>query len=304
MGFRRSDSDFLSQGLRCAAWLYLPDASSSTKPPVVVMAHGFAGERSWALPRYAEHFAERGLAVLLFDYRCFGDSEGEPRNFVHPKRHCQDWKAAVAHVRTLEEVDASRIALWGTSFSGGHVLVTAAGDPAIKAVVAQVPFVDALASGADANPREALPIFGAAFKDLFRSWLGKSAHTIGIVGPPGSLAYLSFPGWEEAYRAIIPNDGEWPNMAPARGLFGIAGYRPIKSAPDIQCPVLLVYAEHDAGTPASAVEATAGAIAKATLLKFDCDHFGVYDGEYFEKALAAESEFLSGRLLGNEPDHR
>ena len=110
------------------------------------MAHGFAGQKDFGLQPYAEHFAAKGMAVFLFDYRNFGGSEGEPRNLVNPWRHLADWKAALSHVRTLNSVDGSRIALWGTSFSGGHVMVTAARQVGIKAVVAQVPFVDGMAT--------------------------------------------------------------------------------------------------------------------------------------------------------------
>jgi dienelactone hydrolase len=112
--------------VRCSGDLYLP--GSTDRPPVVVMAHGFAGERTIRLPTYAERFVQRGLAAYLFDYRSFGDSDGEPRDYVHPHRHVEDWRAAIAHVRSLSQVDGSRLALWGTSFSGGHVIVIAAED--------------------------------------------------------------------------------------------------------------------------------------------------------------------------------
>ena len=65
---------FSSNSEHCAADLYLPDGVA--KPPVMVMAHGFAGERGFKLPAFAENFCQQGVAVLLFDYRCFGDSEG------------------------------------------------------------------------------------------------------------------------------------------------------------------------------------------------------------------------------------
>jgi fermentation-respiration switch protein FrsA (DUF1100 family) len=105
------------------------------------MAHGFGAVKQFKLPEYAERFARRGLAVLLFDYRTFGGSEGEPRQWVSPSRHCADWQSAVDYVRQqlCSQVDVSRMCLWGTSFAGGHVLVTAANNPAnVVAVVSQV----------------------------------------------------------------------------------------------------------------------------------------------------------------------
>ncbi|MDY7081885.1 MAG: alpha/beta hydrolase, partial [Halobacteria archaeon] len=79
---KREDSDFTSGGTRCAGWLYYPDADDN--PPVVIMAHGFGGERQYRLPAFAERFTEHGLAVFIFDYRYFGASHGEPRRVISP----------------------------------------------------------------------------------------------------------------------------------------------------------------------------------------------------------------------------
>src|ERR1700737_4146534 len=86
-----------------------------------------------------------GLAALVFDYRHFGASEGEPRQLLDIKLQLADWTAAIAFARTLEGIDEERIALWGTSFSGGHDIELAAHDGRVAAVVAQVPFVDGFA---------------------------------------------------------------------------------------------------------------------------------------------------------------
>ena len=142
--FTRTDSDFMSHGVRCSGWLYVP--TGKQKPAVVVMAHGFGAEKTFGLEWYAERFAQNGLAVYVFDYRNFGGSDGQPRNLVEPKRHNEDWINALAHVRRLPQVDPKRIGLWGTSFSGGHVIVTAARDQNVRAIVSQVPFVDGRAS--------------------------------------------------------------------------------------------------------------------------------------------------------------
>ena len=73
--------------------------AAQQKPPLVVMAHGLAGQKDMGLEPFAEAFVNHGLAVLLFDYRCFGGSDGEPRNWVGPRRHLQDWEAALAYAR-------------------------------------------------------------------------------------------------------------------------------------------------------------------------------------------------------------
>ena len=104
------------------------------------MAHGFSGVREQRLDAYAERFADAGLAVLLFDYRHFGASDGEPRQYLSIRCQLDDWRAAVAHARGLDGVDPDRVALWGTSFSGGHVIAIASEDARIAAVVSQAPF--------------------------------------------------------------------------------------------------------------------------------------------------------------------
>src|SRR3954462_13228881 len=151
----REDLTFPSGEDTCAAWLYRPDAVAGPAP-CVVMAHGFTATRGDGLPAYAERFAAAGLAVVLFDYRHFGRSTGEPRQLLDIGRQLDDYRAAVAFARSLPGVDAGRIALWGTSFSGGHVLTLAAEDHGIAAAVAQVPFADGVATVGAASPRNAL----------------------------------------------------------------------------------------------------------------------------------------------------
>src|SRR5206468_5312028 len=136
----RSDVTFRSGGDACAAWLYRPEREGPY--PIVVLAHGFGALREARLWAYAERFAAAGMAALVFDYRHFGASGGEPRQLLDVSRQLADWAAAVAFARGLDGVDAERVALWGTSLSAGHVVSTAADDPRVAAVVAQVPFAD------------------------------------------------------------------------------------------------------------------------------------------------------------------
>ncbi len=96
------ETTFESQGLRCAGTLTLP--ANAVNPPVIVMAHGFACVRAMNLPDLAERFVAAGYATFLFDYRNFGDSEGLPRHWVDPKRHQQDWLAAVRHLQSLPQI--------------------------------------------------------------------------------------------------------------------------------------------------------------------------------------------------------
>ena len=137
---------FPSGGVRCAADLYLPEGAGSPVP-CVVMGHGGSGTKRLGLPAYASKFADGGIAALVLDYRGFGASEGEPRQVIDVDGQRDDYRAALRHVRGLRDVDARRVALWGTSLSGGHVLAVAATDPGVAAVVSQVPVIDGMHRG-------------------------------------------------------------------------------------------------------------------------------------------------------------
>jgi uncharacterized protein len=297
----RSSVEFTSHGLRCAAWLYLPKAVA--RPPVVIMAHGFGAERTFGLEPFAERFAQAGSAVFLFDYRCFGDSEGEPRNWVSPRRHLQDWEAALARVKGLPEIDASRIALWGTSFSGGHVIVIAERHPELSAVIAQVPFADGLAL-LSSVPLKSMPrLVMAALRDVFRSAMHLPPFTIPVVGPPGSLAMMSTPGSWEGYQSIVPKHTRWTNACPARAVFTATFYRPTRHASRVRCPTLLVMAERDEVIPSWSVKMELARLPNGQLLALNCTHFDPYKGSWFETAITAERKFL-GLHLGIEAGRR
>jgi len=129
----RRDVEFKSGGITCRAWAYAPaghtePAAPSIAAPCIVMAHGLGGTRDAALEPYAERFAQAGFHVLLFDYRHLGASDGEPRQLISIARQVDDWAAAIAYARSMPGVDPARIALWGCSLSGGHVLMAAARD--------------------------------------------------------------------------------------------------------------------------------------------------------------------------------
>ena len=146
------------------------------------MAHGFTATRGDRLPAYAERFAAAGLAVLLFDYRHFGDSTGTPRQLLDIGRQQADYRAAVAFARTLDGIDAQRIGLFGTSFSGGHVVAVAAQDPSIAAVVSQCPFADGLAALRVVPPRVALRATALGLADQAAGLAGRAPRTMPAVG--------------------------------------------------------------------------------------------------------------------------
>jgi len=137
----RKDIEFKSDGVTCRGWLYTPDQGKGPFP-VVVMAGGWCYVKEIVMPHYADFFVKAGLAALLFDYRCFGESDGEPRQHLNPHDQIEDYKNAISFAETLPEVDPNRIGIWGISYSGGHVLIAGATDPRVKCIVSTIPVVD------------------------------------------------------------------------------------------------------------------------------------------------------------------
>jgi pimeloyl-ACP methyl ester carboxylesterase len=294
-GVRWGNTDFESRGERCAAWLGRP--TWAERPPLVVMAHGFAAERTFGLLAFAERFAELGCAVMLFDYRCFGNSEGQPRNWVSPRRHNQDWDRAIDHSRSLQGIDRERIVLWGSSFSGGHVIATASRRSDINAIIAQVPFVDGRASVSKIPLPQMLRLAGAGLRDGLRMLIGRPPHCVPVVGRPGEFAIMNTPECEPGYRALIPEGSRWENEVPARIILTVGTYRPIRAAWKVRSPALIVLAEKDSLIPAEAVERTAARIPDCRLERLACNHFEPYQGEWFEKNIALQELFLRERVL-------
>src|SRR5438128_8473253 len=107
----RSDVTFRSGDSDCAAYLYEPDGPSTS---VIVMAHGLGAVKEMGLEVFAERFCEAGWRVLLFDYRHFGASGGEPRQLLSVRRQRADYRAAIAFARKLPGVE--NVALFGSSF--------------------------------------------------------------------------------------------------------------------------------------------------------------------------------------------
>ena len=132
--------EFTSGGETVRGDLLLPEGDGPF--PVVVMAGGWCYVKELRQPQYAADFVRRGFAALIFDYRRMGASEGEPRQHIEPWDQIEDYKNAITFVSSLPEIDATRIGIWGISYSGGHVLIVGATDPRVKSVVSNVPVID------------------------------------------------------------------------------------------------------------------------------------------------------------------
>jgi len=297
-GMTRQDITFTSGGQRCAAWLCLPE-DVHAPVPCVVMAHGFGGTRADGLPDFAERFAEAGCAALVFDYRHFGDSEGEPRQLLDIGLQLEDWTAAIACARTRAEVDETRIALWGSSFSGGHVVVAGARDGHVQAVISQGPFSDGLKQIASFPVSLNLKVTLHALRDQFRALLGRPPHYVPVIGPPGSDAILQSPESEPGYQAIVGEGSRWRNECTPRVMLRVPQYRPFLHGPQLPCPWLVCIAERDDLTPPHIARELAEA-GGAEVRNYPLGHFDIYRGAGFEQVVADQVAFLTRHLVGAE----
>jgi len=302
----RRDVHFPSGSDRCHAWLYLPAASETgDPPPVLVMAHGLGGVKKVRLGAFAERFQAAGYACLVFDYRYFGESGGEPRELLSIRRQREDWQAAVAFTRSLPEVDRDRVVLWGTSFAGGHVIVTAAADRAVAAAIAQCPFTDGLSSARQISARGIARLGAAAAKDHLARLRGRPPVRVKVAARPGEIGLMDAPDVVNGITALLEASGlteaDYPNDVPARVALEIPFDAPGRRAADVRCPILFCVCDADTVAPAEATLRHAANAPLGTILRYPAGHFDMYTGEHFERVVTDQLAFLHGHVPAATP---
>jgi dienelactone hydrolase len=238
------------------------------------------------------------MHVLLFDYRHFGASDGEPRQLVSVRRQLQDYAAAIEFARALAGVDPARVAVWGTSFAGGHALVTAARQSGVAAAVCQCPMMDGVAAVRRilqyAGPSQLLRLTGHGLWDAVLAPFGR-AHYVPTVGPPGSLAVMTSPDADAGYRALGPPD--FRCEIAARIALTVGLYRPVRYADRVRCPVLVQICEQDSVAPAAAAEAVVRRLGvRGEVQRYPIGHFEPYTGAWFERSVGDQVDFLRRHL--------
>jgi dienelactone hydrolase len=296
-GYTREDVTFDSHGTACAAWLYRPTGARNA--PIIVMAHGFAAIRALRLDAYADRFADAGYAVLVFDYRGWGDSAGEPRRVLDIGAQHLDWRAAIAYARGIEGVDTSRVVLWGSSFGGGHALHLASHDHDVAAVIAQVPHISGPAS-AFSQPRGLVArLIAAGAWDQIRALAGREPYRVAAAGYPGELAMMTSPDAApmairlagDRYEELLPE-----NDVAARIALRVPFYSPGRRARKVTAPTLVQIAERDTVTPFKVALKAAESLPQGEVRTYDCQHFEPYLEPYFDTVVADQITFLTAHV--------
>ncbi|KAI0635852.1 alpha/beta-hydrolase [Trametes polyzona] len=284
----------VTPGWSLDAWKYLPKARRAGQVlPVIIMAHGLCANKLMGLAPYAETFASLGYAVVVFDYRRWGASAGTPRHIVYVSEQLDDYRTVIKYCRQQPEFDPHKVILWGTSFSGGHVVTLASErELNLSAVIAQCPY---LGTGPSTKfSWTFVKILWKGVQDVVRQTLGLRPTYIPAVAHPGEVGYLTAPGCKDSMIGIATDKRDFPNEVSASSLFELPFYNPNASGARITCPVLIVALEHDNLCPISAAVELKTLSPKVELVTIPAGHFDAYPGfPSHNQSLEAMKAFLA-----------
>jgi uncharacterized protein len=291
--------EFPSEGAKLRGLVFLPRERRG-KPALVIMAHGTSATITMVANSYADVFCRAGLAVLLYDHRNFGRSEGEPRQEINPWIQCRGYRDAVKFAEGLDEVDPERIALWGDSYTGGQVIVVGAIEQRVKVIVAQCPVF-----GAEPPAIEPSSANFTLIKEILSRGdvRGSPETTMGPMpvvsfdqaGTPSLLKPI------QAFRWFIDYGGRagtrWINSATRVLPATPATYHPMLCAPFVKVPTLLMVAPEDEMVHANyTVARQAYELIPGPKQWYDIGggHFGLlyYPSNLFDEASRVQTEFL------------
>jgi len=299
---RYIESTFLSDDVECSAWHFVGASDAGLHGPrgrpAVVMAHGFGGTKDSGLASFAERFAAAGIDAFVFDYRGFGTSGGYPRQSATIAGQIRDYHSAVSTARGIDGVDTDRIALWGVSMSGGHVLRVAARRDDLAAVISLVPLTNGVAAARSAlrQGSAAAALRGGALgvRSRLARLSGNAPVFIPVVAQPGQTGALTLAGAYESYLALA--GPSWRNAVDAAVGMELPSVRTDASAKKLRCAVLIQVADFDRYMPSRSVVRTARH-ARAEVHHYPCDHFDVLPGhEWFDTASQHQVAFLTRTL--------
>lgn len=296
----RENVEFKTEdGVTLRGWWYAGGKGGSGA--TVVMAHGFSGTKELYLDDFAAFFAKGGLNVLVYDHRNTGESDGEPRLEIDPWQQVRDYRDAITWVSMRADADPERIGIWGSSYSGGHVLMVGAIDRRVKCVVSQVPLVH----GGTSTSRLVRSDMLVEMRQMFDA--DRQARLNGE--PPGMIPVIAE---NEGDPAVLPTAdsraffqslpaeraANWRNEVTLRSVELFAAYEPGFYAP-LVCPTpLLIAAARD--DVLTAFDITASVYEKALhpkkFVALPGGHFDAYTGEAFEISAPQQRDWFLSHL--------
>jgi uncharacterized protein len=297
---------FQSDGALCHGKLFLPINVSQIG--CVIFANGFSGTMDWILPRFATRFSQAGFACFIFDYRHLGESEGHPRQIIDLQKQRIDLLQAVKFVRDHYALKGSKIALWGTSLGGSHVINLASTDPEIEAVIGNMPAIDAF-KGANVKAKakaarasmwqviaSSFGLLAAGLLDVAKGRLGLEPYYIKVFSTKGRAIFTD-PALTERFRKVSEGSASWQNKVAARVIFNLPVYRE-GTIEKIKAPILVTLAEKDIELSNEYLRQMFSKSKSVEIKEYPYDHFSMYHGEGFETVVKDQISFLRKILTG------
>ena len=272
--------EFMSKGLRCKGLKFVPaDLKAGDKRPCIVLAHGFSAVKEMYFTDYAQTFANAGFVAIVFDYRFQGESEGEPRGQIFPWEQIEDFRNAITFAQTQADVNPDKIGVFGSSYSGGHVICLGALDRRIKAVACQVPLVDGWTNFQAIVPRAA----GAGMikyleSDRIERFKTGKVNYLPVVAEDNNAVLNtsdSFKWFTETGKTKAPR---WENRVTVESIEKFIEYSPATYIARIApTPFLMMVANNDVLTPTDvAINAFENAREPKKLVILPGGHFDAY----------------------------
>jgi pimeloyl-ACP methyl ester carboxylesterase len=289
----QTEVEFQSGTDKCRGWFFAR-RDVDRQRPCIVMAHGLGLTRRCGLREIAVAFAEAGYCVVVFDYRGFGDSDGEPRQVISFRKQLLDWAAALAFARSLPEVDERRLVTWGFSLGGGHAMRCGARDGEVSAIVAVGPMFSGLSSTLAAmrwwNLLTMLRIAGRGLLDLVAAALRLPPVRVPLAASPGRVGLLTSPDARRGYEAIVPEDFDYGTAGRIALYFWT--YHPGRSLRRFDGPVLLLPSVVDQICPSAPTLRQAGSSPRVEVAKLGCDHMDMVSEAHRREVVGATLAFL------------
>jgi len=296
--------EFKSQGAILRGKLYLP-SNHTGKSPVIIMAHGFTTTiNGMTADKYAERFREAGFAVLLYDHRNFGISDGEPRQEINFWVQSRGYIDGIDFVISQIWIDSTKIAVWGASLSAREAFLVGSVDERVKAIINLIPAYGDDSPSEDKDGK----LYSFAKNTLLMDNIEDLPHTVtkqipivssDQLGTPSALTEIT------AYRWFIEYGGRfgtnWENVVSFSNIETPELFHIGQCAPHIKAPILMVVAINDemSGASPDVTRAIFDWIKQPKeWVDIEGGHFGLlhFPSELFDKSSKAQISFLNKHL--------
>jgi len=285
--------EFYSEGSLVKGILYLPDNyEENEKLPTLLLCHGFAGVKELLLPNYAEEFCKNGFITLAFDYRGFGESEGE-RGKLSPQAQITDIRNAITLLQSLPEVDPDKLGLWGTSFGGANAIAAASLDKRIKCLSIQLAFGDGervITRNLSKEEKEKLNT------TLKKMWSKAVTQNKMLQVPIHKV--LTDEQSIEFFNKTVDKHPELNIKIPFLSIKETMEHKPEKYLDSIHIPLLIIAAEKDKVNPREESEILyqkANEPKELHIVK-GATHYEVYEGEFFKEVVTKQVDWFNKYL--------